>query len=148
MTPAQKPHKPKTLSGDSNEKLEDDKVASINNVIDLFKQKEVDKILNIISFPLHRQYPIQSIKDKTEFTQRFSEVFDKILIDKIANSKIEQWSEVGWRGIMLDDGVVWMANSDGVITAVNYQSDFEKKLRKDLIAKEKENLHISLNWRH
>jgi len=135
---------PKQENFDGNEKLEDDKVASINKVIDLFKQKEVDKILNIISFPMYRQYPIPSIKDKTEFTQRFSEVFDKILIDKIANSKIEQWSEVGWRGIMLDDGVVWIANSDGVITAVNYQSDFEKKLWKDLIAKEKENLHISL----
>jgi hypothetical protein len=47
---------------------------------------------------------------------------------------------------MLDDGVVWMGNSDGIITAINYQSDFEKKLKKDLIAKEKENLHISLKY--
>ena len=45
---------------------------------------------------------------------------------------------------MLNNGAVWMANSDGKITSVNYQSDFEKKLRKDLIAKEKENLHSSL----
>ena len=129
---------------DDNEKLADDKVESINNVIELFKSNNVDKIADIISFPLDRQYPIPSIKNKNEFTKRFSEVFDKILIDKIANSKIEQWSEVGWRGIMLDDGVVWMANSDGIITAVNYQSDFEKKLSSDLIAKEKENLHVSL----
>jgi len=129
---------------DDNEKLSDDKVESINNVIELFKSKNVDKISDIISFPLNRQYPIPSIKNKNEFNKRFSEVFDKILIDKIANSKIEQWSEVGWRGITLDDGVLWMANSDGVITAVIYQSDFEKKLRNDLIAKEKENLHISL----
>ena len=106
----------------------------------MFKSYNVDQIPNFISFPLDRQYPIPSIKNKNEFNKRFSEVFDKILIDKIANSKIEQWSEVGWRGIMLDDGVVWMANSDGIITAVNYQSDFEKKLRSDLIAKEKENL--------
>jgi hypothetical protein len=129
---------------DDNEKLSDDKVESINNAIELFKSNNVDKISNIISFPLDRQYPIPSIKNKNEFNKRFSEVFDKILIDKIANSKIEQWSEVGWRGIMLDDGVVWMTNSDGIITAVNYQSDFEKKLRKDLIDREKENLHNSL----
>jgi len=129
---------------DENKKLTDDKVESINNVIELFKSNNVDKISDIISFPLDRQYPIPSIKNKSEFNKRFSEVFDKILIDKIANSKIEQWSEVGWRGIMLDYGIVWMANSDGIITAVNYQSDFEKKLRSDLIAKEKENLHISL----
>jgi hypothetical protein len=134
----------KQAKPNDNEKLADDKVESINNAIELFKSINVDKISNIISFPLDRQYPIPSIKNKNEFKKRFSEVFDKILIDKIANSKIEQWSEVGWRGIMLDDGVVWMANSDGIITAVNYQSDFEKKLKSDLIAKEKEKLHISL----
>jgi len=129
---------------DDNEKLLDDKIESINNVIELFKSNNVDKISDIISFPLDRQYPIPSIKSKIEFNKRFREVFDKNLIDKIANSKIEQWSEVGWRGIMLDDGLVWMANSDGIITAVNYQSDFEKKLRSELIAKENGNLHISL----
>ena len=45
---------------------------------------------------------------------------------------------------MLDNGVVWMTNSDGIITTINYQSDFEKELRKDLIAKDKENLYMSL----
>lgn len=129
---------------DDNIKIAEDKIESINNVIKLFKLNNVDKISDIISFPLDREYPIPSIKNKTEFKRRFSEVFDKILIDKIANSKIEQWSEMGWRGIMLDDGVVWMANSDGIITAVNYQSDFEKKLMNELIAKEKAKLHISL----
>jgi len=127
-----------------NEKLAYDKIESINNVFELFKSNNVDKVSDIISFPLERQYPIPSIKNKNEFNKRFSEVFDKILIDKIANSNIEQWSEVGWRGIMLDNGVLWMANSDGIITAVNYQSDFEKKLRIDLIDREKENLHNSL----
>jgi hypothetical protein len=127
-----------------NEKLKDDQIDAINNVIALFKEKDIDKISGIIRFPLNRQYPIPPINDKKEFIQRFSEVFDQILIDKIANSKIEQWSEAGWRGLMLDQGALWMANSDGIITTVNHQSDLEKKLRSDLIAREKENLHNSL----
>jgi hypothetical protein len=45
---------------------------------------------------------------------------------------------------MLDNGVLWMANSDGIITVINYQSDFEKKLRKDLIDNKKKYLHSSL----
>jgi len=45
---------------------------------------------------------------------------------------------------MLDDGEVWMANSDGMITAVNYQSDFEKNLRMELISKNKNNFHVTL----
>lgn len=128
----------------NREKLEEYKIDSINNVIVLFKEKNIDKIANKISFPLKRKYPIPAIKDREEFKQRFDEVFDQNLIDKIANSKIDQWSEVGWRGIMLDNGIIWMANSDGMITSVTYQSDFEKKLRNDLIAMDKENLHVSL----
>ena len=135
---------PKQEKSENNEKLEDYKINSINNVITLFKEKNIEKISSIINFPLYREYPITPIKNQKEFKQRFSEVFDQVLIDKIANSEIKQWSEVGWRGIMLDNGVLWMANSDGIITAINYQSDFEKKLRKDLIDREKEYLHNSL----
>lgn len=124
--------------------LDDEKIAHINNVITLFKIGNIDKIANNIHFPLYREYPIPSIKNKKEFKQRFSKVFDTILISKIANSKIEEWSEVGWRGIMLGTGVLWMSNSDDIINAVNYQSDFEKKLRQNLIAKDKQNLHHSL----
>ncbi len=126
------------------EKLKEDVIAGINNIIELFNNKDVDKISNIISYPLQREYPIPSIKNKEEFKLRFNEVFDQYLIDKIANSKIEQWSEVGWRGIMLDNGDLWITNSDGIITTVNYQSDIEKKLIIDLIEKDKANLHVSL----
>jgi hypothetical protein len=129
---------------ETNDELKDYEIDSIRAVINLFKEKDIDRISNKISYPLYRQYPIPPIKDKEDLKKRFSEVFDQILIDKIANSKISQWSEVGWRGIMLDNGDLWMANSDGVITAVNYQSDFEKKLRTNLISKEKDNLHVSL----
>jgi hypothetical protein len=45
---------------------------------------------------------------------------------------------------MLDNGVVWIESYDGKITAVNYQSNFEKKLKKDLIEKERESVHTSL----
>lgn len=142
--PATEDTQPNHELPNENEKLSEDKVESINHAIELFKTRDIDKISDIISFPLLREYPIPSIKNKSEFTKRFSEVFDETLINKIADSKIEQWSEVGWRGIMLDDGIIWMANADGIITAVNYQTNLEKKLISDLIAKEKESLHFSV----
>lgn len=126
------------------EKLEDYKIDNIKKVIDFFKQKNIDSISTIINFPLNREYPITCIKNEKEFKQRFHEVFDKILIEEVANSTMELWSEVGWRGIMLDNGLLWIDSYDGKIVAVNYQSEFEKQLKKDLIDKEKENLHYSL----
>ncbi len=124
--------------------LTDEQTERVKTIIALFKENNIDKIANRINYPLHREYPIPPIRDKEAFKQRFNEVFDTILIDKIVNSKLEQWSAVGWQGVMLDYGMVWLGYSDAVITAVNYESDFEKKLREALIIKDKENLHASL----
>ena len=74
---------------------------------------------------------------KEEFKERFNEVFDEMLIDKIANSSKDQWSAVGAKGTMLDNGEVWVDDVDGKIIAVNYQSDFELRLKNDLAGKQK-----------
>ncbi|MCH5715574.1 hypothetical protein [Niabella hibiscisoli] len=106
--------------------LTEEQTERVKTIIALFKENNIDKIANRINYPLHREYPIPPIRDKETFKQRFNEVFDTTLIDKIANSKLEQWSAVGWQGVMLDNGLVWLGYSDAVITAVNYQSEIEK----------------------
>jgi len=118
--------------------------SNVNNIITLFKQKDIDKIASIVNFPLRREYPIPNIENEKELKLRFDEVFDKTFIDMIANSEINQWSEVGWRGTMFENGILWIESYSGRIIAVNYQSEFEKKQKEDLIAKEKKDLHISL----
>lgn len=134
-----------TSVDDSDEdELEASERDSILILIALFKEKKIDQIAGKIAFPLNREYPIPPIENKEAFKQRFHEVFDKALIDQIASSKMAQWREVGWRGIAFENGVLWMAGSDGIITTVNYQSDFEKQYRAELIAKDKEQLHPSL----
>lgn len=117
---------------------------SIKKLIELFKKVYIEGISNKISYPLDRDYPIPSIRDKEEFIQRFDEVFDQKLIDNIAQSDISQWTEVGWRGIMLDNGVVWMSFQPGFISAINYQSKREKNIQAELIRKDKEQLHATL----
>lgn len=136
--------KPTKEPSEENEQLKVYQIDSINVLIALFNERDIDKISSKVNFPLHRQYPIPPIKNKEEFKSRFNEVFDDVLIGRIIKSRIEQWSEMGWRGIMLDDGVLWMANSDGVITSVNYQSEYETGLRERLIAEDRKNLHASL----
>ncbi|MGE8380672.1 MAG: hypothetical protein ACN6PN_20050 [Sphingobacterium sp.] len=120
------------------------KKAKINTMISLFKQKNFDAISTIINYPLKRENPIPDIKTPKEFKQRSHEVFDQVLLDLIAGSKTEQWTEVGWRGIMLDNGTIWIDNDMGKITAINYQSPFEKKLKQTLIQQQKNQVHSSL----
>jgi hypothetical protein len=124
--------------------LEPEEIDSIQKLIELFKKADVEGISNKISYPLDRDYPIPSIRNKEEFIKRFHEVFDQKLIDNIAQSDISQWTEVGWRGIMLDNGVVWMSFQPGFISAINYQSKREKNIQAELIRKDKEQLHATL----
>lgn len=124
--------------------LDKDKIEAIKNVIALFQEKDVDKISSIVRFPLSREYPLHPINNKKELKQRFEQVFDENLINKIANSTVDQWAEVGWRGIMFDNGELWMADSDGIITSVNYQGALERTLISELIAAEKGSIHQSL----
>ena len=124
--------------------LDTQKNAHINTIISLFKTKNTDQLAKLINYPLERTYPIPSIKSEADFKLRFSEVFDDTLVALITNSTLDQWEEIGWRGIMLDDGIIWIDSANGKIKAVNHQSELEKKKRAALIAEEKENLHNSL----
>ena len=132
------------LAHTQNQKLAAYKIANINKVITAFKQNDIGRISKLINYPLRREYPIPDIKNEKEFKLRFKQVFDDSLVRMISRSKTKQWSEAGWRGIMLDYGIVWIDSYDGKIIAVNYQSDYEKKWRLDLIKKEKASLHSSL----
>ncbi|WP_419677491.1 hypothetical protein ACN2EN_06865 [Aliarcobacter lanthieri] len=131
------------LFGNSDE-LKVSQIENIQKTIKAFQENDIEYISNnLIKYPLKRQYPIPSIKNQEELKKRFIEVFDDKLIKEIKNSKIEDWSEMGWRGIMLNQGTLWL-NFDQIIIAINYQSDFEKRLRENLIKQDKEQLHSSL----
>jgi len=123
--------------------LDKTEIENIQKLIKLFKSKNADEISKIVNYPLSREYPIPDIKNETDFKKRFNQIFDEKIINQISNSKIDQWSEVGWRGIMLDRGDLWI-DADGKITALNYQSRFETNQKNDIISNEKKNLFFSL----
>jgi hypothetical protein len=116
----------------------------VQNFIETIKTKNKVKISSMVSYPLAREYPISEVKNKNELLKRFDEIFDDKLINLIVKSKINtDWDEMGWRGIMLLNGEVWL-NSTGELIAVNYQSEFEKKKKEELITVQKNSLHESL----
>ena len=117
----------------------------VTNFIDCIKKDQKEKVADMISYPFEREYPIPSIKNKQEFLNRYNEIFDDSLKQMIIKSNpATDWSDVGWRGIMLYQGDVWL-DLDGRLIGVNYQSKSERTLKEKLIKNDKENIHSSLS---
>lgn len=126
-----------------NSELKKEQIQSIQKLINTFKEKNKIKIADLISYPLSREYPLKDIKNKNDLLQRFDDIFDRRLMNHVTKSKISNWSEVGWRGIMLDNGTLWI-DDDGKIKTVNYQSSKEKQLLADAIRADKSQLPKSM----
>ena len=117
---------------------------SVLPVITAFKTQDKTAIAAHIRYPLKRQYPLPDIKNEAEFVNRFDEVFDEELVTIIGSSNINtDWDSVGWRGIMLNNGVMWV-DTDGKVIAVNTQNATEQAHAEKLIAQDKQSLHSSI----
>jgi len=112
--------------------------------VDGIKHSNIDKLDSIISYPIERPYPIPPINNKQELKKRYSEIFDDSLTSVISNSNIkEDWTDMGWRGIMLNHGIVWL-DYNGQFITTNYTSKKEKALQEKLIESEKDLLYSNL----
>ncbi len=116
----------------------------IKAFIENVKEDKKEAVANMTSYPFKREYPIPAIKNKTEFIKRYNEIFDVALKNEIIKSNpAKDWSEMGWRGIMLNQGTIWF-DTDGRLISINYRSKFEKDLKNNIIDKEKTKLHASI----
>lgn len=118
--------------------------ATVKQFITVVKTKDPKKIAQTISYPLNREVPVPAINTPKEFIKRFDEIFDSKLLETITGSDAgKDWSEMGWRGIMLGDGLLWL-DENGKVIAINYQSAKEKHLRASLIRQDKSKLYSGL----
>jgi hypothetical protein len=112
--------------------------------VDCIKDSDIEKLDLIISYPYRRPYPIPAINNKQELKNRYFEVFDDSLTSIISNSSIkEDWKDVGWRGIMLHNGIVWL-DYDGKLLSINYSSKREVEIEEKWIEYERNLLHSVL----
>jgi len=128
----------------SAQKLKAEYKDMVTNFINYIKNDNQTALKSIVRYPLKRAYPISSIKNEKDFVSRYNQIFDTILINKIITSNINKdWSAMGWRGIMLNQGDLWL-DYDGKLIAVNYQSNAEQEEKKRLIDNDKKTIHSSL----
>ena len=112
------------------------------NIIQIFKQQDTDEISQHIRYPLKREQPIPAVQDAAEMQVRFNEVFDPNFVQHIASSSLSQWSSMGWRGVMFENGLLWL--DEDKIIAVNHSNDQEQKRKQELLNQQKANIHPSL----
>ena len=126
--------------------------ASIEQLITYFKNNDIKAISYAVQYPLKRQNPLPSIQNPEQMQKQFNQVFDSTLRQKIISSHLKDWQQMGWRGVMLDQGDIWITDVDfednprtpAKITAVNYSGPQEQKMLQAALAKQKTKLHASL----
>jgi hypothetical protein len=117
----------------------------IKKLILLFKKNQIEEIVKLISYPLVRDYPIPAIQNELEMNTYFDEVFDESLKTEIAKSTPSDWSQVGWRGVMLNQGIVWLSDDATTITGINYRSKKADERYSKLIEAQKAAVHTSIS---
>lgn len=78
------------------------------------KNGDKDQVASLISYPLGRDYPLPPIENAKDFIVHWDEFFDAARIKSLTDATPE---EVGWRGVMLEQGCVWF--EDAKITSLN-----------------------------
>lgn len=113
-----------SLSASQAFAVEEKDVAKVQNVIEAFKSRNTASIAKMVSYPLEGNANRPAINNEYEFVTRFNEVFDQNLLRTIETSDARKdWNTVGWRGIMLFDGDVWL-DHDGNILSVKPKSTY------------------------
>lgn len=109
----------------ANDNIEDsqNKLAQVvQKFKDAVKTDNPKIIADYVEYPYTMRNPLPDIENKEDFINNYEMLFDSELKQAISDSKIEDWEEVGWRGIMLYSGMLWLSE-DGRLKATNYYTD-------------------------
>lgn len=124
--------------------VSEEQSGGVTKFIELVKSNDWASLSERIIYPLHREYPVASIENKTEFLERRNELFDDSLISMVGNSTVDSnWRSVGSRGIMLNRGDIWL-DTDGNLIGLNYQTAAENAMENRLIEEDRSSLPVSL----
>ena len=107
------------------------------------KTDDPEVIAEYVEYPYARPNPIPDINNKEEFVKQYDMLIDSQLRQDILSSTMQNWDVVGWRGIMLNNGLLWL-NTDGKLIAINKETPAEKEYIKNWYEKDRASLYPSL----
>lgn len=119
---------------------------SVQSIINSFKSKDKEAIMNHMSFPeaiIEHNTESFIIKDRNEMVEYWDLIFDEPFVEAVGNSTFENWGQVGWRGVMYENGDIWTGKDGKII--LNYVSAKGKDLVRRLDMKYRKNIHPSVS---
>ena len=115
----------------------------VSKFISVVKTDDPKLIADNMIFPFRRSNPLPNIKDKTDFIKKYKMLFDDNIKGTIVNSKAKDWKEMGYEGIMLGAGDVWL-DYEGKLIAINLISDEEQKYIENWYKEDHKNIYKDL----
>lgn len=116
---------------------------AIQKIIEYGREGNLEKLAQMVDYPLMRRYPLPLIRDSADFVNYAGIIWDDSLKQVFRNLKIEDWNQYGWRGFSFADGVyLWVGETK--ISDINYDSKQEQELKEKLFREDIAMLHPSL----
>jgi hypothetical protein len=118
--------------------------STVKKFIKVVASKDRKALADLVSYPLQRRVPLPGIANPKQFLEAYDEILDDSILKAISTSKVSaDWSKMGWRGSMFQNGSLWL-DEKGHIAAINYETEKGKRKRAELIEVDKKQLHSSL----
>lgn len=131
-------------------KTEEQAITRFNNMSDnQYRQTLLEVISNgdkelfakMVSYPIHRIYPLPDIENPQQMVQYFDTMFDKSFREQIAGLDSNSWIHFRGNGWTICNGAIW--DTSGCIV-ISHTSPIERRYAQYLIDKDRSRLHHSM----
>lgn len=110
---------------------------NIRRVARALATRDKKALAKMIMYPMWEPYPIKNIENEQEFIQNFDCLVTKDISEKVDTTSLFGWERVGWRGIMYDNGMIWLGDYGDQIRSISYTTPEETALYERLCAEER-----------
>lgn len=132
-----------SYASDVAESKQNSTTVAVQKFKDAIKTDDPQIIAKYVIYPYKTHHPLPAINNEADFIKNHDLILDDELKQVINDSKPEDWTSVGWRGIMLYSGLIWI-NTDGKLVAVNYRTEKEQDYAAKWYENDKNTIHESL----
>lgn len=116
---------------------------AIQKIIDYGREGNLQKLAQMVQYPLMRRYPLPLIRDSADFVNYAGIIWDDSLKQVFRNLRLEDWSLFGWHGFSFASGYyLWVGETK--ISDITYYSKREKELKERLFREDVAMLHPSI----